>query len=360
MTASDPLPPGATVGSAGERALLRRLRARIPAAKGVLLGPGDDAAIVRTSAETVITTDSLVENVHFRREWAPARLVGRKALSVNLSDIGGMGGRGLYATVSLCLPPDLEVAWLDGLYDGLLERAAEAGTALVGGNLSAIGGPVVVDVALLGEAPRPLRRAGARPGDRVVVTGAPGSASIGLALLRAGTRPRQDGSAQVPPGAPAPDPAQQSALDACLRAQLDPAPPLGLAAAVGPLEGVHAGMDVSDGLSSDLLALCVESGVCAILDEARLPLPPASGLSPWGAGEALGHLLHGGEDYGLLLAVHPEATEEVLRIAGAYGVHAFDVGTFEAGAAGLWLAGPGPRRPVPAAAHQHFGGEPHA
>lgn len=360
MTASDPLPPGATVGSAGERALLRRLRARIPLAPGVLLGPGDDAAIVQTSAETVITTDTLVEDVHFRREWAPARLVGRKALSVNLSDVAAMGGRGRYATVSLCLPPHLEVAWLDGLYDGLIERAAEARAALVGGNLSAIAGPVVVDVAVVGEASRPLRRAGARPGDRILVTGAPGSASIGLALLRAGTRLREDGSAQVPAGAPAADPAQASALAACLRAQLDPAPPLEFAAAVGLMEGVHAGMDVSDGLSGDLLALCVESGVSAVLDEARLPLPPAPVLSPWGAGDPLDHLLHGGEDYGLLLAVHPQATEEILRIADAHGVRVFDVGTFEDGAEGLWLAGPGPRRPVPAAAHQHFGGEPPA
>ncbi|HET6899496.1 MAG TPA: AIR synthase related protein, partial [Vicinamibacteria bacterium] len=116
-----------TVGEAGERALLQRLRARIPATHDVPIGPGDDAALVRTGSEVLLTTDTLVENVHFRRDWCSARRVGRKALSVNLSDIGAMAGRARYATVSLCLPASLELSWLDGLYDGLLERAAETG-----------------------------------------------------------------------------------------------------------------------------------------------------------------------------------------------------------------------------------------
>lgn len=357
MTASERPPQAPTVGGAGERALLQRLRARIPPAPGVLLGPGDDAAIVRTGAETIVTTDALVEDVHFRRDWSSARRLGRKALSVNLSDLGGMGGRGRYATVSLCLPPALEVAWLDALYDGLLERASEAGVALVGGNLSAISGPVVIDVAVLGDAPRPLRRAGARPGDRIVVTGAPGSASIGLALLRAGVRLGEDGSAVVPSSAPVPSSVQDEALRACLRAHLDPAPPLDLAAALGPLQAVHAGMDVSDGLSGDLLALCVESGLSAILDETALPMPPAAELAAWGAGDATAHLLHGGEDYGLLLAVDPGAVADTLAQARAHGVKAFVLGVFETGAPGVWLGGHGPRRPVPPAAHQHFGGD---
>lgn len=358
MTGSEPPPLGATVGGAGERALLRRLRARIPPAAGVLLGPGDDAAIVRTGAETVLTTDTLVENVHFRREWSSPRRVGRKALSVNLSDVGGMGGRGLYATVSLCLPATLEVAWLDGLYDGLLERAAEAGVALVGGNLSAIAGPVVIDVAVLGESPRPLRRAGARPGDRIVVTGTPGCASIGLALLQAGVRLRDDGAAEVPAGAAPPSSAQEEALRACLRAHLDPEPPLELAAALGAAPGIDAGMDVSDGLSGDLLALCLESRMSAVLDAGALPRPPAAELSRWGAGDPMAHLLHGGEDYGLLLAVDPSALAATLALARAHGVPATVAGTFEEGPAGVWLSEAGARRPVPPRAHQHFSGDP--
>src|SRR6185369_2631539 len=112
--------------------------------------------------------------------WSSARRVGRKALSVNLSDVAAMAGRARYAAISLCLPPDLELSWLDGLYDGLLERAKETGVALVGGNLSGTPGPVVIDVAMLGEGERLLRRKGAAAGDRVVVTGTPGAAAAGL------------------------------------------------------------------------------------------------------------------------------------------------------------------------------------
>src|SRR5512145_989989 len=94
--------PATTVAQLGERGLLRHLRGRIPQGPGVVLGIGDDAAAVATGSVTLVTTDVMVEGVHFGRAWAPARLVGRKALSVNLSDIGAMGGGGQYATVSLC------------------------------------------------------------------------------------------------------------------------------------------------------------------------------------------------------------------------------------------------------------------
>ena len=100
---------------------------------------GDDAAAVETGPLTLVTTDALVEGIHFRREWSPPRLLGRKALSVNLSDVAAMAGLARYATVSLCLPSDIPLGFVDGFYDGLLERAAETGVSLVGGNLSSTG-----------------------------------------------------------------------------------------------------------------------------------------------------------------------------------------------------------------------------
>src|SRR5881397_123635 len=115
--------------------------------------------------------------------WSPPRLLGRKALSVNLSDIAWMSGLPRYATVSLCLPPDIPLAFVDGLYDGLLERAAEAGVSLVGGNLSASEGAVVVDMTVLGQGDRLMRRIGAVAGDLVVVTGTLGAAAAGLRAL---------------------------------------------------------------------------------------------------------------------------------------------------------------------------------
>jgi thiamine-monophosphate kinase len=352
MRASDPLPPGATVGSAGERALLQRLRARIPPAAGVVVGPGDDAAVVRTRAETLVTTDTLVEGVHFRREWSSPRLVGRKALSVNLSDVAGMGGRGLYATVSLCLPPTLEIAWLEGLYDGLLERAAESGTALVGGNLSGTPGPVVVDVMVLGEAVRPLLRRGARAGDLVVVTGTPGAAAAGLGLLEAGVRLGEDG--ELAGSRRVLSPAEDAALRSCLRAQLDPAPPLALGSALSALEAVHAGMDVSDGLSRDLRALCVESGLAAVLQAQAVRRAGPPDLRDWGAGDPMACALHGGEDYGLLLAVDAGGLGALQAIAGGHDVRLSVIGSFEPGAPEIWLAGEQGREPVPPRAHEHF------
>ena len=326
-------PPEKTVAGVGERALLAHLRRRIPVPPGVILGPGDDAALVATGPLTVMTADTMVEGVHFRREWSSARQVGRKALSVNLSDVGAMAGRARYATVSLCLPGDLPLSWVDGLYDGLLERAAEVQVALVGGNVSGIDGPVVIDVALLGESARPLRRGGARPGDVLLVTGSLGLAAAGLALLWAG--------AQLPEDA-APE-------RACLRAQLDPDPPLAFAAALAEAAGVHAGMDLSDGLSGDLLALCAESGLAALVHADALPLGP-----PLGAGDPLELALHGGEDYQLLLAAGPTHVDALQALAREHGVRLTAIGACEAGPAAVWLEQDGRRTPLPPRAHQHF------
>ena len=143
-----------TLGETGEKALVRHIQGRIPAAPGVVVGLGDDAAAVEVAPLALVTADSLVEGVHFRRDESPARLLGRKALTVNLSDVAAMGGIARYAVVSLCLPAGVTLGWVDSLYDGLLERAAESGVALVGGNVARSRESIVVDVALLGDAGR--------------------------------------------------------------------------------------------------------------------------------------------------------------------------------------------------------------
>src|SRR5229473_8024 len=140
------LNPDSLLGEIGERALLKHIRSRIPLGAGVVVGVGDDAAAVQTGALTLVTTDTLVEGVHFRRDWTPPRLLGRKALTVSLSDIAAMAGIPRYATVSLCLPPSLPVRFLDELYDGLLERAAETGVNVVGGNLAACREAATIEV----------------------------------------------------------------------------------------------------------------------------------------------------------------------------------------------------------------------
>jgi thiamine-monophosphate kinase len=341
-----------TVGQLGERALVRRLRDRIPAGDGVVVGVGDDAAAVESGALTLVTTDALVEGVHFRRDWGPASLLGRKALSINLSDIAAMAGSARYATVSLCLPADLPVAWLDELYDGLLERAAEVGVSLVGGNVSATPGPLSIDVTLIGQGDRLLRRAGAMAGDLVVVTGVLGGAAAGLKFLQEGARIGPDGEAESL-GPASPDAA--SSLASCIRAQLDPTPPLAFARALAEHDLVHAAVDLSDGLSGDLLALCEESNVSALLDASTMPLDPCvQRLEREGGPDPFTAALHGGEDYQLLLAVPKDALDGLKDVAVVWDVPLTVVGEFTEGAPQVSMRFGDKTKKVRPKSHEHF------
>jgi thiamine-monophosphate kinase len=294
-----------------------------------VVGIGDDAACVETTAHTLVTTDCLVEGVHFRRTWTEPSLLGRKALTVNLSDIAAMAGIPSYATVSLCLPADLPLSFVDGFYDGLLERAAETGVDVVGGNLSASDSLIVVEVALLGRATRPLRRSGARAGDLVVVTGALGAAAAALHFLERGVRWRGNGELE---GADSYSEEARSWLLRCLAAQLDPAPPLAFGQALSEQDLVHAALDVSDGLSGDLLNLCLESDVGAWIDSSAVPVDPsAARLENEGGENGFSLALHGGEDYEMLLAVPPENLEALQKLALIWEVPRTVIGEFEAG-----------------------------
>ena len=348
--ASDP--GKTTVGQLGERPLLRRLRDRVPGGPGVVVGIGDDAAVVEIGPRAIVTTDTLVEGIHFRRDWGPPALLGRKAMSVNLSDMAGMGGYGRYATVALCLPADLLVSFVDELYDGLLQRAADAGVAVVGGNLSATPGPLTIDVTLMGQAPRPLLRAGAQPGDRVVVTGALGAAAAALHFFETGLQLGADGrmiaEGRWPQGV-------REAIERCLSAQLDPHPPLEFGRALGETDLVHAAMDLSDGLSGDLLSLCQESGVSAWVDASALPVDPAAArLEKEGGDNGFSLALHGGEDYQLLLAVPPGKLAELRALAEGWGVQVTDVGEFTPGPAGLAVKFGEALRRLKPRSHDHF------
>jgi thiamine-monophosphate kinase len=343
-----------TVADVGERGLVRRIRDRIPAVPSVALGIGDDAALLATTPETLATMDALVEGVHFRREWAQARLLGRKAVTVNLSDIVAMGGAPAYAMASLCLPRDLSLAFLDGLYDGVLERAAEAGVHVVGGNISATGGPLVIDIAMLGRAgANTLKRSGAIEGDAVVVTGRLGAAAEGLRLLGQGARLGPEGELAA---TGVWTESSAASLGRCLRAQLDPSPPLAFGRSVAQEGLVRAAIDISDGLSSDLLAVCVESGLGAILEASAIPVDPhAAALERARGGDALSLALHGGEDYELLMAVAEERLEELMGLGVVWDVPLSVVGRFRAGPPGvvMRLSG-GEERPLEPGGFDHF------
>jgi len=345
------LPVSRTLGEIGEKALLRHLHCRIPTGPGVVVGLGDDGAAVETSPLTLVTTDSLVEGVHFHRDAAPPRLLGRKALTVNLSDVAAMGGVARYATVSLCLPPDLTLGWVDALYDGLLERAAESGVALVGGNVTR-GREIVVDVTLLADSGRLLLRAGAQPGDRVVVTGRLGAAAEGVRLLAEGARLDEDAEL-VATGVWTESSAP--AVLGCLRAQLDPRPPLALARSIAERGLARAGMDLSDGLSLDLVEICSRSGVGAVIDAAAVPVDPrAAGLERARGGDVMALALHGGEDYQLLLAVGVDALGEIAELARVWSVEVTAVGEFVAGEPVVRLRDAAGERPLAGGGHDHF------
>jgi thiamine-monophosphate kinase len=259
----------------GELGLVRQVLDRLVAGPQVLLGPGDDAAVVAApDGRVVATTDVLVEGVHFRRDWSSGYDVGRKAAAQNLADVTAMGGTGTALLVALVAPPDLPVAWALELADGLRDEAALVGAAVAGGDTSA-GERLVVTVTALGDlgGRAPVTRAGARPGDLVVVAGALGASAAGLALLRAGG----DGP-----------------LVALHRR---PRPPYGLGPALADA-GATAMCDVSDGLATDLGHVARASRVTVRLDGAALAAVLMDGVT-------VEHALTGGEDHALAATVPP-------------------------------------------------------
>lgn len=279
-----------TVGALGERGLLARIRDRVPRpTPGVTVGIGDDSAVLAPSGNehVVVTVDSLVEGVHFDRRWSTGADIGHKALAVNLSDLAAMGAAPRWALLSLALPDDWPVAELDGLLDGLLALAAIHGVELVGGNVTRIDGPLVVDVTCGGTCRprRVLRRDGARAGDDLFLSGTLGTGVAGLEMLQAGTT---------------------AADEACVGRYLRPVPRVRLGVAVGRARAARAAMDLSDGLADAVRQVAEASGTGAVIDGASLPVE--QGARAWfeSRGEdVVGRAVAGGDDYELLLAVPP-------------------------------------------------------
>jgi len=278
----------------GERALLDLITRLVRPARAVPLGPGDDAAVLaRISGPLLITTDALIERVHFRSGWLSSRMLGRRAFAVSASDVAAMGGRVVAAVLAVAAPETLPVASLRAIIEGFDREARAAGGALVGGNL-ARARDLSLTVTVLGAAPaRPVTRAGARPGDHLFVTGTLGGAALGLRLLL-----------ETP----------SISRTAAVRRWQMPAARLRAGAALARRGLVAAMIDVSDGLLIDADRLCTASGVGARIDVARLPLPPALRRLDTAAARTLA--LRGGEDYELLFAV-PPAKLRALRAARA-------------------------------------------
>jgi len=264
-----------------ERELVRYLCERLPAHPRLLLGPGDDAAILRLPerANLVATTDMLMDGVDFVLGQHDVEKIGRKALAVNLSDLAAMAAVPLAALVSVSLPRRGGESLAKQLYEGMLPLAAEFDCPVAGGDTNSWDGPLVICVTALGVVPpeRRWRRSGALVGDVILVTGEFG----GSILLK----------------------------------QFDFTPRVADALWLAEHSTVHAALDVSDGLSLDLARLCEASGCGALLDLAEIPVAAAArqlaeqlrdGSTP------LDHALADGEDFELILVVPPEAAEVLL------------------------------------------------
>jgi|SRR6476469_3742497 len=285
----------------GEFELLARIRKRLPAnGPRTHLGSGDDAAVTVPGGATATSVDALVDGVHFRRDLASPRQIGHKALATALSDLAAMGAEAGEAYVALGLPADLGEEECIELLDGMTALAEETGTDLVGGDLSRAN-ELFLAITVVGHAPDPaalVRRAGAQPGDLLVLTGAIGGAAAGLELLETAAL---EGS--LPAGA-----------GEELRArQLEPAPRLAAGRALAAA-GVTAMIDLSDGLGSDAGHLAERSGARLAIDAGAVPLSEgaralseATGRDPW-------HLLSGGEDYELLASIPPARLGEAIGL----------------------------------------------
>jgi thiamine-monophosphate kinase len=302
---------------------------------------GDDAAILKAPGDDiVVTTDAIVEGVHFLSD-DPADSIARKALRVNLSDLAAKGATpaGFVLTLALRSADD---AWLTPFARGLGEDASLFGCPLLGGDTVSTPGPLMISITAFGRLPpgRMVHRSGAKPGDRVVVTGTIGDATLGLDLLKGGTV------------------ATAVAEDATARETLVgryrvPQPRNALAQAVR--DHASAAMDVSDGLAGDLAKLCAASGVSAVIDAPSIPLSAAATALLARGAVGIDKIVSGGDDYEILCAIPEDRFEAFADAAAIAGVAVTSIGTVIAGGTGLrFLDGEGNEIALPRLSYSHF------
>src|SRR3954469_23921533 len=284
MTIPARFTPGATLADVGEFGLIAELAGLFPLGDQVLVGPGDDAAVLRVrTGHVVVSTDLVVEGRHFRRDWASAADVGHRAAAQNLSDINAMGGRATSLTIGLAAPADLPAQWALDFARGFAEECALVGASVVGGDLTRAD-QVVIAVTVLGACTRsPVLRSGARPGDVLAITGRQGWAAGGLAVLGRGFR-----SPRV-----------------LVEAYRRPEPPYD-AGPIAAEAGATSMIDVSDGLLADAGHIAEDSGVAIDVRSAAFEVPePLRAVGAALGADPLRFILTGGEDHALL-ATFPE------------------------------------------------------
>ncbi|MFV0532306.1 MAG: thiamine-phosphate kinase [Cumulibacter sp.] len=287
-----------TVGATGEFGVIDRIVATAGAdtGGGVIIGPGDDAAVVAAPDQrVVISTDVYVEGRHFRQDWSSAEDIGHRVVASALADIAAMGARATSVVIGLACPAQTELRWLDSFSLGVRDECATAGAALVGGDMSS-SDAIVISVTALGDlgGHAAVARSGALPGDVVAVAGTLGHAAAGLAILSRGFRSGK----------------------AFIEAHRRPQPPY----TEGPralAHGAHAMCDVSDGLLADLGHIAKASGVWIDVVSASFEIPPRMAEIAGALGaDPLQWITAGGEDHALAATYPPDCVPEGWRVVG--------------------------------------------
>ncbi len=332
-----------TLKDLGEVGIIRLIQGKVSQKlpSYVKKGIGDDCAVLETSGDKVllVTTDTMVEGIHFTDQTLSPEALGWKALAVNISDIAATGGTPRTAFLSIGLKAKSKVSFLESFMAGFNALAQKTGIVLAGGDTVESPSSVVIAVTLLGDCPagHVVYRSGARVGDDVWVTGPLGNAAGGLFLLQ--TK----------------ESAAHSGYEPLVQAHQKPLPPLNVGKALGESGLAHAMIDISDGIAKDLGHVCEQSGVGAILRAASIPMSSQLlRLAAEAEKEALQWALHGGEDYELLFTASTADREKVESLtAKLSGRPAVKVGSIIAGN-GILLAKQSTKEPLESGGYLHF------
>lgn len=323
-----------TLGELGEAGILAEIFATLTTSPAVLVGPGDDTALLATRGPVLATTDTMVRGRDWLDEWSSGQDVGAKVVVQNLADLAAMGGVGTGLLVTLIAPGDLPAQWARDLTAGIAKASADSGVPVIGGDLSSSGGAVAVSITALGEVPggAPVLRSGAAPGQQVAVSAPLGRSAAGLEVLR-----RSDVGWW-----PAAEDAELSSAWVAYHCRPDPDPSQGPVAAAA---GATAMLDVSDGLVRDAGRIATASGVRIDLDEEVIGAMAAQFVPVLGHRTALECVLSGGEEHSLLATFPPGPLPPGWTVLGA-------TRAVVAGGPGVWWRGEQAR----GGGWDHFGG----
>ncbi|MGW8312837.1 MAG: thiamine-phosphate kinase [Desulfuromonadales bacterium] len=303
----------------GEFGLIERIRRQAPTGPDVHRGIGDDAAEMSLPAghHLLTTTDLLIEDVHFRRDWTDYQSLGHKAVAVNLSDLAAMGATPRYLYLGLACPGDTEQDEIAAFLKGVLDQAGQHNVILAGGDTCRSPGPWIISVTVEGSAPanQSIGRNGAQPGDLIMVSGTLGDSALALHLLNKGIQP-----------------------EAFLLARhLRPTAQVELGCLLSENRLASAMIDVSDGLAGDLEHILQASQVNGLIEEAKLPVSEAFRRLTEQHSALREFALHGGEDYELLFTVRPDRAAEVARLCAERKLPVTAIGTIGKGSGSLTL-----------------------